>query len=313
MIIVKNLQKHFPIKKGIFLTNSGYNKAVNGISFQIENGSTFGLVGESGCGKTTLGRLLLRLIEPTSGEVIYNDRNIFALKKEELRTIRKEMQIVFQDTFSSLNPRMTVYDIVKEPLDNYGLSNVQHRKDLIYDILNKVGLESGYGGRFPHELSGGQRQRIAIARALILNPKFIVFDEPTSALDVSIQSKIIGLIKDLQTIMGLTCLFISHDLMVIRFIASKIAVMYKGKLVELSTKEELFNNPLHPYTKNLISAIPILEPGVKKYRKDIIKRPFLNSNSCSYYDKCEYKKEICKTSPPLREIENKHLVACYLY
>lgn len=312
MIEAKNLRKYFPIRKGLLLRTAGYTKAVDGVSFKIEEGRTMGLVGESGCGKTTIGRLLLRLIEPTSGEVDFDGRNIFELGKMELRALRREMQIVFQDPSSSMNPRMTVYDIVGEPLENYGLARGREKEEAVSELLVKVGLEAEHGERYPHEFSGGQRQRIAIARALILKPKFIVLDEPTSALDVSVQAQILELITELQRSMGLTYLFISHDLMVVKYVADEIAVMYRGRLVELGEKKELFKNPLHPYTIALLSAIPIPEPGVKKERRITVEKLYSTEDGCTYYGKCEHAKEDCKKEPSLVDAGKGHLVACHL-
>lgn len=310
MIEARNLRKYFPVRKGFLLRIAGYTRAVDDVSFRIKKGKTLGLVGESGCGKTTVGRLLLRLIEATSGEAYFEGRSIFGLGKEELRALRREMQIVFQDPFSSMNPRLRVYDIVGEPLENYGLVSGDEKEEAVNELLVRVGLEAEHGGRYPHEFSGGQRQRIAIARALILKPKFIVLDEPTSALDVSVQGRILKLIKELQDSLGLTYLLISHDLMVVKYVADEIAVMYMGRLVELSEKNELFKNPLHPYTQALLSAIPSPEPGVKKRRK-IIEKTFTTRNGCSFYSKCEHAKGGCKTAPELVDAGGGHLVACH--
>lgn len=265
-IIARNLKKYFPIRSGLLLKTTGYVKAVDDVSFKINEGETLGLVGESGCGKTTVGRLLLRLIEPTSGEVWFNGKNIFELGKEGMRELRRNMQIVFQDPFSSLNPRMTVLDIVGEPLENFGIGDKEEREEKVLDLIERVGLEREHMGRYPHEFSGGQRQRIAIARALSLNPKFIVLDEPTSALDVSVQAQILRLVTRLQREMGLIYLFISHDLSVIKQVSDRVAVMYAGKIVEIADKSDLFANPKHPYTQTLLSSVPVPDPTQRQER-----------------------------------------------
>ncbi|MGX7109033.1 ABC transporter ATP-binding protein [Facklamia miroungae] len=312
LISVRNLKKYFPTKAGDL-------KAVDNISFDIKKGETLGLVGESGCGKSTAGRAIIRLHEPTAGEIYLEGKNIMEYKGlKEMRLMRQEMQIVFQDPYSSLNPRMTTFDLIAEPLRVNKLTNNQAELEKkVYKMMETVGLARRLAGSFPHELDGGRRQRIGIARALILQPKFLVLDEPVSALDVSIQAQILNLMDQLQDEFGLTYLFISHDLSVVRHISDRIAVMYLGQIVELGTYDRIFENPLHPYTRALLSAIPIPKVGVKRERiflEGDVPSPVNPPEGCRFAGRCKYCMEICKTTPvELREIEPGHFVACHLY
>ncbi|MCO6041195.1 ABC transporter ATP-binding protein [Thermococcus alcaliphilus] len=315
---VKHLKKYFPVK-GLFFTK-GYVKAVDDISFEIYKGETFGLVGESGCGKTTTGRTILRLIEPTSGEIIFKGKNVMELKGDELKQFRREAQIMFQDPYSSLNPRQTVFEIIMEPVRFHGI-HVDDPEDFVIKLLESVGLNEMHLYRYPHEFSGGQRQRIALARLLALRPEFIVLDEPTSALDVSVQANILNTLKDLQQEFGFTYLFISHDLGVVKYMSHRMGVMYLGKLVEVGPAERIFENPLHPYTQFLLSAIPVPDPELarelKAKRQKITGEPPSPINppsGCRFHPRCPYAKEICKKEePPLVEVEQDHYVACWLY
>jgi len=321
IIEVKNLKKYFPIKRGIILSKHvGDVKAVDDVSFYIRKGETLGLVGESGCGKSTVARTIIRLLEPTDGQIIFDGIDITKLSNKDLRKIRKDMQIIFQDPYSSLNPRMTVSEIIGEPLEVHGIvRNSQEKEKRVQELLELVGLAPYHATRYPHEFSGGQRQRIGIARALALNPKFIVADEPTSALDVSIRSQIINLMQDLQKEFKLTYLFISHDLAVIRHICDRIAVMYLGKIVEIANNDDLYNSPLHPYTQALLSAIPIPDPEVAEKRKKIVLTGDVPSSvnppsGCRFHPRCPSVMDICsKEEPILKEINPGHFVACHLY
>jgi len=318
---VKNLKKYFPIKRGIvFSKHVGDVKAVDGVSFYIRKGETLGLVGESGCGKSTVARTIIRLLDPTDGEIIFDGVDISKLPYSSLRRIRRDMQIIFQDPYSSLNPRMTVSEIIGEPLQVHKIvSSSKEREKRVQELLELVGLAPYHATRYPHEFSGGQRQRIGIARALALNPKFIVADEPTSTLDVSIRSQIINLLQDLQKEFKLTYLFISHDLAVIRHICDRIAVMYLGKIVELSENEDLYTSPLHPYTQALLSAIPIPDPELVEKRKKIVltgdvPSPVNPPSGCRFHPRCPSAMDICsKIEPELKEIKPNHFVACHLY
>jgi oligopeptide/dipeptide ABC transporter ATP-binding protein len=313
---VRNLVKYFPIKKGLLSRTAGYVKAVDDISFSVKEGEILGLVGESGCGKTTVGRSILRLIEPTSGEILFDDKDIIKLKGDKLRKQRKEMQIIFQDPFSSLNPRMTIGNIVKEPYEIHGVFKKKERMDRARDILMTVGINPNMLNRYPHEFSGGQRQRIGIARALALNPKLIIADEPVSALDVSIQAQIINLLVELQKKFSLTYIFIAHDLAVVKHVSDRIVVMYLGKIAEIADGSELYRNPMHPYTQALLSAIPIPDPLVKKQRiilEGDVPTPIDPPSGCRFHLRCRYRQEICtKETPVLEEKSPSHYVACHI-
>lgn len=316
LLSVRNLKKYFPIKSGVLKKTTSYVYAVDDISFEINKGETLGLVGESGCGKSTTGRTLLRLLKPTDGEVIYNDMSVFDLPKSEMRNLRTKMQIIFQDPYSSLNPRMSVGEIVGEALREHKISSGKDLLERVVSIIGRCGLSDYHIKRYPHEFSGGQRQRICIARALALNPQFIVADEPVSALDVSIQSQIINLMMDLQEEMGLTYLFISHDLSVVKYISDKVGVMYLGQIVELADKYELFENPLHPYTRALLSAIPVADPG-KKTKRTILKgdipSPANPPPGCRFHTRCPYAIEKCQEeTPEYKNMGNNHFVSCHL-
>ncbi|HHV80615.1 TPA: ABC transporter ATP-binding protein [bacterium] len=317
LLRVEKLTKLFPIRGGIFQRTVGYVRAVENVSFSIDRGETLGLVGESGCGKTTTGRSILRLIEPTSGKVYFKGIDITALSKKDLAPLRREMQIIFQDPYGSLNPRMTVGDIIGEGLEIHKIASGKEKERRIMELLEVVGLPPAYMRRYPHEFSGGQRQRIGIARALAVNPKFIVCDEPVSALDVSIQSQIINLLKDLQKQFEFTYLFIAHDLSVVKYMSDKIAVMYLAKIVEYTTTEELFNNPKHPYTLALMSAIPVPDPDVRKQRivlQGDLPSPSNPPKGCRFNTRCPKVMNICKEAEPeLKDIGKEHLVACHLW
>lgn len=316
LIEIQNLKQHFEIKSGFFGRNIQKVKAVDGVSFYINKGETLGLVGESGSGKTTLGRTLLHLYKPTSGKIFFNGEEV---TKDNYRNYAKKMQIIFQDPYASLNPRMTVADIIGEALDVHKLYNTKiERREKIINLLKLVGLNEEHSQRYPHEFSGGQRQRIGIARALAVNPEFIVCDEPVSALDVSIQAQIINMLYDMQCNMGLTYLFIAHDLAVVRQISKRIGVMYLGNIVELTDSESLYTKSLHPYTQSLISAIPISDPSVAKTKKRIIlsgeiPSPINPPSGCKFRTRCPKVEDICaKKIPEFREVENGHYCACHL-
>lgn len=317
VLVVKNLKKYFPIKKDIFGRGLSFVKAVDGVSFSIKRGTTMGLVGESGCGKSTCGRTLLRLQEKTDGEVFINGQDIFKLSREELRKIRPSLQIIFQDPFSSLSPRIPVGEIIGEGVREHGIVPPEEFDDYITRIMKACGLQEYHKDRYPHEFSGGQRQRICIARALALNPDFIVCDEPVSALDVSIQAQIINLLRELQKEFNLTYLFISHDLSVVEHISDTVGVMYLGNMVEYAETDELFANPLHPYTKALFSAIPVPDPDVKNERiilEGSIPSPANPPSGCKFHTRCKECMEMCKyATPEYREISKGHFCACHLY
>jgi oligopeptide transport system ATP-binding protein len=315
LVQVSNLVKYYPIRGGVFLKEIASVKAVDDVSMTIRQGETVGLVGESGCGKTTFGRVILRLEEPTSGEVCFEGENILAYDYHKMRALRKKMQIIFQDPFSSLNPRKTVSHIIGEPLLIHGVKNRRERNERVLELLNVVGLRKEHMRRYPHQFSGGQRQRIGVARALALNPKFIVCDEAVSALDVSIQAQVINLLKDLQQEFGLTYLFISHDLSVVEHVSDRVAVMYLGKIVELANSKELYQTPLHPYTQALLSASPIPDPELKRDRiilRGDVPSPINPPKGCRFHTRCLYAQEICyEKEPELKEVKNDHVAACF--
>ncbi|GED53588.1 dipeptide ABC transporter ATP-binding protein [Brevibacillus borstelensis] len=313
---VKDLKKYFPIRSGVFQRTIGHVKAVDQISFTMKRGETLGLVGESGCGKSTAGRTIIRLYDKTEGHVLYNGRDIHQLPPKELRKLRPKMQYVFQDPFSSLNPRVKVGEAIGEAVVDHGLCSKAEIREKVLEVLNICGLAPYHYDRYPHEFSGGQRQRIGIARALILQPDFIVLDEPVSALDVSIQAQIINLLSDLQQQQNLTYLFISHDLSVVEHICSSVAVMYLGSIVEMASRDELFKNPLHPYTKALLSAVPIPDPTITRERiflKGDIPSPANPPQGCKFHTRCPVAADRCRTEVPVyREVGPEHHVACHL-
>ncbi|WP_062238529.1 ABC transporter ATP-binding protein [Fictibacillus sp. FJAT-27399] len=317
LVKVENLKKHFPIKGGVLGKTVGEVKAVDGVSFTIQKGETLGLVGESGCGKSTTGRMLLRLLEPSDGKIYFEGQDVTALSSNAMRKMRREMQMVFQDPFASLNPRHTVEKILEEPLIVHGVKDAKERKRRVKELLEVVGLSSYHAKRYPHQFSGGQRQRIGIARALAVNPKLIIADEPVSALDVSIQSQVLNLLQDLQEEFGLTYLFIAHDLGVVRHISDRVGVMYLGRIVELSDSEQLYDNPMHPYTQALLSAVPIPDFEVKKERiilKGDVPSPSNPPKGCAFHTRCPQAMDVCAAERPVfKEAEKGHYVACHLY
>jgi oligopeptide/dipeptide ABC transporter ATP-binding protein len=316
MLEIKDIKKHFPIHSGILSRVTGHVKAVDGVSFSIQTGETFGLVGESGCGKTTLGRTILNLTPPSGGSVNYLGNQIFEMPAPALRKLRREMQIIFQDPYGSLNPRMTVGRAIGEALEEHGITKGKATREKVEEILEICGLAPFHYRRYPHEFSGGQRQRVGIARALILNPRFIVADEPVSALDVSIQAQIINLLKKLQQDFGLTYLFISHDLSVVKHICDRVAVMYLGKIAELSPKDDLYREPLHPYTQALLSAVPVMNPRITKKRiilQGDVPSPANPPAGCRFHTRCSYATDTCRVvEPELKETQPNHFVACHL-
>ncbi len=317
LLEVKGLKKWFPVKGGLLQRTGGHVKAVDGVDLKIRYGETVGLVGESGCGKTTTGKVLLRLEHATAGEVLFEGQDVLKLKAEQLRRVRRQMQIVFQDPYSSLNPRKRVEDIVAEPLRIHNIGTPAERKKRVYELLDVVGLTAEQARRFPHEFSGGQRQRIGIARALALNPKLIVCDEPVSALDVSIQSQVLNLLAELQREYGLAYLFIAHDLSVVKHISHYVGVMYLGKVVEFAESETLFNNPRHPYTRALMSAIPVTDPDARRERivlEGDVPSPMNPPSGCRFHTRCSHATDVCREiEPELLSVGIGHEVACYFH
>ena len=316
LVEVNNLVKYFPVRAGLLQRVVNQVKAVDDVSFFVKKGETLGLVGESGCGKTTVGRTMLRLIEPTAGAVKFQGQDVFSMKPRDLKIARRDMQIIFQDPYASLDPRVPIGESVMEGLHIHKIGTPRERVDIMLETLSKVGLESYHSRRYPHEFSGGQRQRIGIARALALRPKFIICDEPVSALDVSIQSQVLNILKDLQAEFGLTYLFIAHNLSVVEHVSNRVAVMYLGKMVELTTREELFRNPLHPYTQALMSAIPVPNPRLKRQRtilKGDVPSPLNPPSGCRFHTRCPVAIEKCShEEPPFIEVSTDHWVACWL-
>ncbi|MBE0408986.1 MAG: dipeptide ABC transporter ATP-binding protein [Anaerolineales bacterium] len=315
LIEVKNLTKHFPVRGGLFQRVVAWVQAVDDVSFTVKEGETLGLVGESGCGKTTVGRSMLRLIEPTAGEILFEDVNILDLRGAELKRMRRNLQIIFQDPYASLDPRMPIGESIGEGLRIHRIANRKERGDVVIQSLRSVGLEDYHSRRYPHEFSGGQRQRIGIARALALKPKFIVCDEPVSALDVSIQSQVLNILNDLQKEFGLTYLFIAHNLSVVEHISHRVAVMYLGKVVELANRDELFRNPLHPYTQALMSAIPVADPNLKRERIILpgdVPSPLNPPTGCRFHPRCPVALEHCAVEEPaFKEVSPDHWTACW--
>ncbi|OEF99741.1 hypothetical protein BHF71_07560 [Vulcanibacillus modesticaldus] len=316
LVEVKNLKKYFPIKGGILKRTIGHIKAVDDVSFTMYKGETLGIVGESGSGKSTMGRTMIRLYEPTEGEVFFEGDNLFKYSRKEMRRVRKGMQMVFQDPFASLNPRMTIAELIEEPMVVHKLYDRSERNEKVKELLNKVGLQAEYGSLYPHEFSGGQRQRVGLARALSINPKLIIADEPVSALDVSVQAQVINLMKDLQDEFELTYLFIAHDLSVVKHLSDRVGVMYLGRLVELANKKDLYSGPVHPYTQALLSAVPVPNPRLKKERiilEGDIPSPANPPSGCVFHPRCKYATDRCRVEKPLwREIAKDHYVACHL-
>ncbi|MED4989428.1 dipeptide ABC transporter ATP-binding protein [Parageobacillus toebii] len=317
LLQVKGLKKYFPITGGVFGKKIGEVKAVDDVTFTVYKGETLGIVGESGCGKSTTGRMLLRLIEPTEGSIVFEGKEVTKLSKSELRKMRRDMQMIFQDPFASLNPRHTVEKILEEPLVVHGIGSKEERKKRVQEMLEIVGLGRYHAKRYPHQFSGGQRQRIGIARALMTNPKLIIADEPVSALDVSIQAQVLNLLEDLQKEFGLTYIFIAHDLGVVRHISDRVGVMYLGRLVELADSDQLYESPKHPYTKALLSAVPIPDPEYKKESQLLsgdLPNPANPPQGCAFHTRCNACMDICKQKrPEMKEVEKGHYVACHLY
>jgi oligopeptide transport system ATP-binding protein len=317
LLQIEDLVKHFPITRGIVRRRQiGVVRAVDGVSLQIPRGETLGLVGESGCGKSTIARMILRLEEPTAGKIVFEEQDVLALPIDRMHELRRNLQIIFQDPYASLNPRMSVGEIVGEPLEIHGLARGRKKDDWVRELLKAVELDSVHSTRYPHELSGGQRQRVGIARALALSPKLIICDEPVSALDVSIQAQVINLLQDLQQEFGLTYLFISHDLSVVKHISDRVAVMYLGRIVELASKDELYKRPQHPYTEALISAIPIPDPTFQRKRVALegeVPSPIDSPKGCKFHPRCHYMQDICKyEEPSLINLGHDHYCACHV-
>jgi oligopeptide/dipeptide ABC transporter ATP-binding protein len=314
LIQVKDLVKYFPVRAGVFKRVVAWVQAVDGVSFTIKQGETLGLVGESGCGKSTIGQTMLRLIKATRGTVVFDDLEVFSLSRPAMKSLRRDMQIVFQDPYASLNPRRPIGHSIMAGLDIHNIGTPRERGEILQDMLNKVGLEEYHANRYPHEFSGGQRQRIGIARALALHPRFIICDEPVSALDVSIQSQVLNLLNDLQDEFGLTYLFIAHNLSVVEHISDRVAVMYLGKIVELAPKDDLFRSPLHPYTQALISAIPVPKPTLKRERiilQGEVPSPLNPPSGCRFHPRCPIATQECQQQEPdFREVSSDHWVAC---
>jgi oligopeptide transport system ATP-binding protein len=317
LLEVRDLKKYFPVGEGLFSRNKDALKAVDGVSLTVEEGETLGIVGESGCGKSTLGRTILRLIEPTSGEIRFQGKNLLAMSQRELRDMRRQMQIIFQDPYASLNPRMRVGDIVGEGLEIHKLAKGKAKRNRVIELLNQVGLREDHYNRYPHEFSGGQRQRIGIARALAVNPKFIVADEPVSSLDVSIQAQIINLLQELQEKMHLTYFFISHDLRVVEHISHRVAIMYLGKIVEIARSETIYQDAKHPYTRALLSAVPMPDTSLKKERTVLqgdVPSPVHPPSGCTFHPRCSYREALCdQLEPPLDFDAGNHGVACHVF
>ena len=316
LVEVSNLVKYFPVRAGLLQRVVNQVKAVDDVSFAVKRGETLGLVGESGCGKTTVGRTMLRLVEPTSGQVKFDGKDVFSMKPNELKSVRRDMQIIFQDPYASLDPRVPIGESVMEGLQIHQIGSPRERVDIMMETIKKVGLEDYHVRRYPHEFSGGQRQRIGIARALALRPRFIVCDEPVSALDVSIQSQVLNILKDLQVEFGLTYLFIAHNLSVVEHVSDRVAVMYLGKMVELASGEDLFRNPLHPYTQALMSSIPVPNPRLKRQRiilKGEVPSPLNPPSGCRFHTRCPWAIEICsQQEPEFKELMPNHWAACWV-